>query len=179
MNTVKAAFLLDTIRLPLAKILPSGKLKPGIESTPRYKVIEASVREVGIIEPLVVYPELGKSGTHVLLDCRHRRERDPVSAESPVPRGPAAGAETVLRLSLREPWARVVRGAGLAALVCSGEGEEGDQVRALRKPFSSTKCSARSVRRSAMTWALSASGNTLVQSLNARLVVMQVERRKS
>jgi Putative transposase len=34
-------------------------------------------------------------------------------------------------------------------------------------------------RRSAMTWALSASGKTLVQSLKARLVVMQVDRRKS
>ncbi len=74
MTAVKAAFLLDTIRLPLAKILPSGKLKPGIKSTARYKVIEASVREVGVIEPLVVYPEMGKSGTHVLLDGHLRLE---------------------------------------------------------------------------------------------------------
>ena len=49
----------------------------------------------------------------------------------------------------------------------------------MRKPFSSTKCSERSVRRSAMTWALRASGKTLGQSLKGRLVVMQVERRKS
>lgn len=74
MSAVKPAFLLDTVRLPLAKILPSGKLKPGIKSTARYKVIEASVREVGIIEPLVVYPEMGKSGTHVLLDGHIRLE---------------------------------------------------------------------------------------------------------
>lgn len=74
MTAIKAAFLLDTIKLPLAKILPSGKLKPGLKSTARYKVIEASVREVGIIEPLVVYPEMGKTGTHVLLDGHKRLE---------------------------------------------------------------------------------------------------------
>ena len=74
MNAVKSAFLPETVTLPLAKILPSGKLKPGIKTTARYKVIEASVREVGIIEPLVVYPELGKSGAHMLLDGHVRLE---------------------------------------------------------------------------------------------------------
>ena len=74
MTGIKSAFLLDTITLPLAKILPSGKLKPGVKSTARYRVIEASVREVGIIEPLVVYPEMGKTGTHVLLDGHIRLE---------------------------------------------------------------------------------------------------------
>lgn len=49
-----------------------------------------------------------------------------------------------------------------------------------RKPLPSrTKCSQRSVRRLAMTSALRASGNTLGQSLKARLVVMAVERRYS
>ena len=52
-----------------------------------------------------------------------------------------------------------------------------DQGRVMRKPFSRTKCSARSVSLSAMTCALSASGKTFGQSLNGRLVVMQVERR--
>jgi hypothetical protein len=73
-------------------------------------------------------------------------------------------------------------GSAFAALrsgILSGEGDDSVQGRAVRKPFSRTKCSARSVSRSAMTWALSASGKTFVQSLNARLVVMQVERRKS
>jgi hypothetical protein len=80
--------------------------------------------------------------------------------------------------SPRRAWTRAhSRRGGLGVL--SGEGGRNGQGRAVRKPFSSTKCSARSVRRSAMTWALSASGKTLVQSLNARLVVMQVERRKS
>ena len=58
------------------------------------------------------------------------------------------------------------------------EGEEEGQVACGRYPFPSmTKRSERSVRRSAMTWALSASGKTLGQSLKGRLVVMRVERR--
>ena len=49
-----------------------------------------------------------------------------------------------------------------------------------RYPFPSiTKRSERSVSRSAMTWALRASGKTLGQSLKGRLVVMQVARRCS
>jgi ParB-like chromosome segregation protein Spo0J len=71
---VKAPFLVDTITLSLDKILPSEKLKPGLKTSARYKMIEASVREVGIIEPLVVYPELGKSGKYMLLDGHVRLE---------------------------------------------------------------------------------------------------------
>ena len=69
MNPVKAAFRSDIITVPIEKILPSRKLKAELRSLPRYKVIEASVREVGIIEPLVVYPK-GANGVHVLLDPR-------------------------------------------------------------------------------------------------------------
>jgi ParB-like chromosome segregation protein Spo0J len=74
MTSVKTAFLLETIRLPLSRILPSGKLKPGLKSTARYKAIEASIREVGVIESVVVYPEMGKSGMHVVLDGHKRLE---------------------------------------------------------------------------------------------------------
>lgn len=68
MKPVKAAFLMDAVTLPLDRILPSRKLKDGIKTSSRYKMIEASVREVGVIEPLIVYPQNGKSGTHTLLD---------------------------------------------------------------------------------------------------------------
>lgn len=71
---MKSSFLLETISLPLDKILPSEKLKPGRKISTRYKRIEASVREVGIIEPLVVYPELGKTGMYMLLDGHVRLE---------------------------------------------------------------------------------------------------------
>ena len=75
--------------------------------------------------------------------------------------------------------ARGARFGSASEWILSGQGDDSVQGRAVRNPFSRTKCSARSVSRSAMTWALSASGKTLVQSLNARLVVMQVDRRKS
>ncbi|CAN5925133.1 plasmid partitioning protein RepB C-terminal domain-containing protein [soil metagenome] len=68
MKPIKSAFLLETVKLPVEKILPSRTLAPGIQSTARYKTIEASVREVGIIEPLVVYPQAGKGNLHLLLD---------------------------------------------------------------------------------------------------------------
>ncbi len=72
--TIKAGFLLDAITLPLDKILPSRKLKPGISASSRYKMIESSVREVGIIEPLIVYPQTGKGGGYTLLDGHIRLE---------------------------------------------------------------------------------------------------------
>jgi hypothetical protein len=71
-STVKAAFLPDLITLPLDRVLPSRKLKPGVKATTRYEMIKASVREVGIVEPLIVYPQ--KGGVHLLLDGHVRLE---------------------------------------------------------------------------------------------------------
>ena len=71
---VKLPILTETITLPLEKILPSETLKAGLRESNRYKMIAASVREVGVIEPLVVYPELGKSGKYMLLDGHVRLE---------------------------------------------------------------------------------------------------------
>jgi ParB-like chromosome segregation protein Spo0J len=70
---IKNGFLMEAVTLPLEKILPSRKLKPGVQETSRFKMIEASVREVGIIEPPVVYPQ-GKSGMYLLLDGHIRLE---------------------------------------------------------------------------------------------------------
>ena len=74
MKQVKAAFLMDAVTLPLDRILPSRKLKDGIKTSSRYKMIEASIREVGVIEPLIVYPQNGKNGAHTLLDGHIRLE---------------------------------------------------------------------------------------------------------
>ena len=74
MNKIKNGFLMEAITLSLDKILPSRKLKPGIKASSRYKMIEASVREVGVIDPLIVYPQGGKSGTYLLLDGHVRLE---------------------------------------------------------------------------------------------------------
>lgn len=74
MTPIKNGFLMDAVKLPLDRILPSRTLKRGVKATSRYKMIEASVREVGVIEPLIVYPQTGKSGTYLLLDGHVRLE---------------------------------------------------------------------------------------------------------
>lgn len=74
MKPVKPAFLMDAVTLPLDRILPSRQLKPQVKTSSRYKMIEASVREVGVIEPLIVYPATEKSGAHTLLDGHVRLE---------------------------------------------------------------------------------------------------------
>lgn len=65
---VDAAFQLEPVLLKLDKILPSRKLPEGIKQTPRYQTVAASIREVGIIEPPVVFPEKGSRGMYLLLD---------------------------------------------------------------------------------------------------------------
>jgi RepB plasmid partitioning protein/ParB-like nuclease domain len=74
MTTIKNGFLMDVILLPLDKILPSRKLKPGVKTSSRYQMIEASVREVGLVEPLIVHPQPGKDSTYLLLDGHVRLE---------------------------------------------------------------------------------------------------------
>ena len=71
---MKRPFLPDTIVVALDKLLPSRTLRPGVRSTRRYKMIAASVREVGIVEPLIVCAQRGAGGAHVVLDGHVRLE---------------------------------------------------------------------------------------------------------
>ena len=50
------------------------KLRPGINKTAKYRRIAASVREVGIVEPLVVYPQKNGATQYILLDGHIRLE---------------------------------------------------------------------------------------------------------
>ncbi|WP_437226575.1 plasmid partitioning protein RepB C-terminal domain-containing protein [Planctomicrobium sp. SH661] len=54
--------------LSVASILPLKHLSPTIRKSPKYQCIAASIREIGIIEPLVVYPQQGQRGVYMLLD---------------------------------------------------------------------------------------------------------------
>lgn len=65
---IKAAFDFDGINLPLDAILPIRTIKHSDHSFGKFKAIVASIKEVGVIEPLVVYPQSGKSGKYTLLD---------------------------------------------------------------------------------------------------------------
>ena len=69
MNTPKIGFSKERIRLPLDKILPVRVIKDPEKSVSRYPSIVSSIREVGVIEPLMVYPQKkGNEGFYLLMD---------------------------------------------------------------------------------------------------------------
>lgn len=67
-NTVAIAFDPDGMMLPLDQLLPLRKLPPSIRNTEKYLCIAASIREVGVIEPLIVFPQPGRQDQYLLLD---------------------------------------------------------------------------------------------------------------
>ena len=73
-NTVRLACDRRIVSVPVGNILPTRKLGPGISRTERYRRIEASIQEIGIIEPLVVYPQTRGVEQYILLDGHIRLE---------------------------------------------------------------------------------------------------------
>jgi ParB-like chromosome segregation protein Spo0J len=71
-RSVKAAFELDGVTVKLVELLPTKALRDGLKLTPTFQAILASIREVGVIEPLMVHPE--KGGKYLLLDGHSRVE---------------------------------------------------------------------------------------------------------
>lgn len=71
-KTVNAAFEMQPVTLQFDCILPSKSLSKSVKGTHRYRAIASSVREVGIIEPLVVFRQ--KGGKYLLLDGHVRLE---------------------------------------------------------------------------------------------------------
>jgi hypothetical protein len=66
MNEMKIGFEMRTIRLALENISPMRQIKDLHKSIPRYKTILASIKEVGLVEPLVVYPQKDAPGKYLL-----------------------------------------------------------------------------------------------------------------
>lgn len=62
------------IILPVASILALKQVTASMKATSKYKQILSSVREVGIIEPLIVFPQGKQSETYLLLDGHIRLE---------------------------------------------------------------------------------------------------------
>jgi len=54
--------------LSLDLLLPLRKLPAAIRNSEKYKCILASIKEVGLIEPLIVYPQKGTPNQYLLLD---------------------------------------------------------------------------------------------------------------
>jgi hypothetical protein len=65
---VPLAFDPQGIVLPIGSLLPLKQTKSIVSNTQKYQQVLSSVREVGIIEPLVVFPQEGMQGTYLLLD---------------------------------------------------------------------------------------------------------------
>jgi len=56
------------ISLSLDRILPLKTVTAAVKRSARYHRIVASIQEIGIVEPLVVYPQNGKTRQYTLLD---------------------------------------------------------------------------------------------------------------
>lgn len=67
-DSVKLACQTEIVELPLTRILPTRLPNEDIIKTVKYLCIEASIRELGLIEPLVVFPQSNTDGGFLLLD---------------------------------------------------------------------------------------------------------------
>jgi hypothetical protein len=83
MSDPKIAFEMKKMRLAMDAILPVRQIKNPTKTIVRYASILSSIKEVGLIEPLIVFPAKGKSGDYLLLDghlrycaLRELNERD-------------------------------------------------------------------------------------------------------
>jgi hypothetical protein len=59
------------IILPLERILPIRIIKDP-DNMARYQSIVSSIREIGVVEPLMVYPQKGSEGFYLLMDGHYR-----------------------------------------------------------------------------------------------------------
>jgi len=71
-SIVRPAFELTGVTLPLSAICPIRQVKPSDHAFGKYRAILASIREVGLIEPLVVHPDRGSRDKYLLLDGHMR-----------------------------------------------------------------------------------------------------------
>lgn len=68
MNELKIGFEMRKVRVALEAILPVRQVKDPQKHVARFKSILASIKEVGLVEPLIVYPQKGTSTKYLLLD---------------------------------------------------------------------------------------------------------------
>ncbi|HEY3857547.1 MAG TPA: ParB N-terminal domain-containing protein [Verrucomicrobiae bacterium] len=84
MSELKVGFEMKKIRLPLGDILPVRQIRSQ-ERIDRYETIVKSIKAVGLVEPLMVYPQKGTSGKYLLVDGHLRLQalREIGESESP------------------------------------------------------------------------------------------------
>jgi hypothetical protein len=67
-NKVQLACSDEVLQVPLNRLLPTRALSKSIRSSPKFLCIQASIRELELIEPLVVFPQKGSDGMYIVLD---------------------------------------------------------------------------------------------------------------
>jgi hypothetical protein len=65
---VPLAFNPAGIVVPIGSILPLKQIKSPVTNTQKYQQVLSSIREVGIVEPLIVFPQEGRSDAYLHLD---------------------------------------------------------------------------------------------------------------
>ncbi len=68
MSDPKLGFEMRKVRLSLAVVLPMRQMKQAQKNIRRYQTILASIKEVGVVEPLIVHPQKGAPELYLLLD---------------------------------------------------------------------------------------------------------------
>lgn len=68
MNTPSISFELERRTVPIDQVLPVRVVKDPDKKVRRYSEIVSTIREIGLVEPLMVYPDKGKSGNFLLTD---------------------------------------------------------------------------------------------------------------
>ncbi len=76
MTGIRKGFLEKTVTVPLDRILPTRAVRKDVIKSRKYGSILASIRKVGVIEPLIVYPEKSRGNPihYILLDGHVRLE---------------------------------------------------------------------------------------------------------
>lgn len=72
-RAVRLAFERETRVIPLEAMLPVKQLPPHLKRSWKYNRLAASIAEVGVIEPLVVFHKPDDQGRYILLDGHKKR----------------------------------------------------------------------------------------------------------
>ncbi|KQT12907.1 MULTISPECIES: plasmid partitioning protein RepB C-terminal domain-containing protein [unclassified Bradyrhizobium] len=65
---ITMAFEKERVNLPIGTIQPLRLINDAVKKTPKYSQIQSSVREIGLVEPLVVARDRSEKGKYLLLD---------------------------------------------------------------------------------------------------------------
>ena len=72
MSNAKIGFAMKKIRLLLENILPVRQITEAQKKANRYETILASLKVVGLVEPMVVFPQKGQLGKYMLVNGHMR-----------------------------------------------------------------------------------------------------------